>query len=68
MLACGLARRNRSARSTLHGLKRSSIVRGPLYLLTGTASDVSATAPARYVTLTYQVRRRLRARRMPWLR
>jgi len=32
-------------------------VQGPLYLFAGTTSDASATMPARYVTLTYQVPR-----------
>lgn len=36
----------------------ATIVRGPLYLLAGPASDVSATLPARYITLTYQVPRK----------
>ncbi|MGH3404000.1 MAG: glycosyl hydrolase 53 family protein [Streptosporangiaceae bacterium] len=37
--------------------ERNTIVQGPLYLFAGTASDVNATVPARYVTLTYQVPR-----------
>jgi arabinogalactan endo-1,4-beta-galactosidase len=41
---------------------RNTIVQGPLYLFAGTASDstasdTTATVPARYVTLTYQVPR-----------
>jgi arabinogalactan endo-1,4-beta-galactosidase len=36
---------------------RNGIVQGPLYLFAGTASNVTATVPARYVTLTYQVPR-----------
>jgi arabinogalactan endo-1,4-beta-galactosidase len=36
---------------------RNTIVQGPLYLLAGTTSDVRATLPARYITLTYQVPR-----------
>ena len=36
---------------------RNTIVQGPLYLLAGTTSDVRATFPARYITLTYQVPR-----------
>ena len=36
---------------------RNTIVQGPLYLLADTASDVSATLPARYITLTHQVPR-----------
>ena len=36
---------------------RNTIVQGPLYLFTGSAADVGATVPARYVTLTYQVPR-----------
>jgi Glycosyl hydrolase family 53 len=36
---------------------RNGIVQGPLYLFAGTPSDVTATVPARYVTLTYQVPR-----------
>ena len=32
-------------------------MQGPLYLFAGTTSDVNATVPARYVTLTYQVPR-----------
>jgi arabinogalactan endo-1,4-beta-galactosidase len=36
---------------------RNGIVQGPLYLFAGTPSDVTATVPARYVTLRYQVPR-----------
>lgn len=36
---------------------RNPVVQGPLYLFAGTTSDVNATVPARYVTLTYQVPR-----------
>jgi arabinogalactan endo-1,4-beta-galactosidase len=36
---------------------RNPVLQGPLYLFAGTASDVTATVPARYVTLTYQVPR-----------
>jgi arabinogalactan endo-1,4-beta-galactosidase len=38
-------------------LDRNTITQGPLYLFSGTTPDVTATIPARYVTLTYQVPR-----------
>ena len=56
-ISTGITRPDQTAFPNQAPLHRNSIVQGPLYLFAGSASDVTKTVPARYVTLTYQVPR-----------
>ena len=56
-ISAGLTRTGQTAFPNQAAGNRNGIVQGPLYLLAGTTSDVTATVRARYVTLTYQVPR-----------
>jgi arabinogalactan endo-1,4-beta-galactosidase len=56
-ISTGITRPDQTPFPNQAALDRDTIVQGPLYLFAGSASDVTKTVPARYVTLTYQVPR-----------
>jgi arabinogalactan endo-1,4-beta-galactosidase len=56
-IKAGITRGDQTPLPNQAGGDRNPVAAGPLSLFAGTASDVNATVPARYVTLTYQVPR-----------